>query len=106
MDLVHAIYVATQTFPQSERFALSDQMRRAAISVVSNIAEGFGRFSRNECRKHLRIARGSLYELETQILVASRLAYIDETAVKSLQDRLARTGKPLQGLIRYVDELS
>ena len=72
MDLVAGVYSITECFPSKERFGLTDQMRRAAVSVPSNIAEGQAHFSKLEFRHFLRHARGSLAELETQRLIAQR----------------------------------
>jgi four helix bundle protein len=103
MDLVHAVYLATARFPDSEKFALADQMRRAGVSVVSNIAEGYGRYSRTDCRRYLRTARGSLYELETQILIAARLGFLTQNTVRDIFDIHEEVGRTLQGLIRHLD---
>jgi four helix bundle protein len=81
MELVTEIYRATQRFPKEELFGLTSQIRRAAISIPSNIAEGKGRLSRGEFRQFLGNARGSLAELETQILIAQNLNYLNEAEV-------------------------
>lgn len=92
MELCAATHRATATFPKDERFGLVSQMRRAATSIPSNIAEGHGRLSTNEYRQFLGIARGSLKELETQILIASDLDYLDKTAADACSAR--RRGRP------------
>ena len=76
MDLVEETYRLIKFLPPDERFALADQMRRAAISIISNIAEGAGRKTKNDFIQFLSIARGSKYELETQILVCVRLNFL------------------------------
>jgi len=77
VELVTHVYRVTKTFPNDERFGLTSQLRRAAVSVPSNIAEGQGRFSRGEFKQFLGHARGSLLEMETQITIATNLGYLD-----------------------------
>ena len=77
MDLVEKIYRITGKLPNSEQWGLSSQMRRAAVSVPSNIAEGYGRQATGEYRHHLSIARASLLELETQVLLCHTLRFLD-----------------------------
>ena len=85
MDLAEIVYQITGTFPKAELYSLTDQMRRAAVSVVSNIAEGKGRESRLEFLHFLAIAQGSVTELETQILLSIRLKYLSkDSADKAL----------------------
>jgi four helix bundle protein len=79
MELAESVYATTKHFPPDERFTLTSQMRRAAVSIASNIAEGQGRFSPGEFRQFLSNAMGSARELETQILLARRLQYIEES---------------------------
>jgi len=104
LDLMVAIYRLTRTFPSDERFGLTHQVRRAAVSVVSNIAEGQGRLSPGEWRQFLSHARGSLYEVQSQIIAAHLLEYIDDAAAKRLRGSIRRVAEPLQGLIEYVRE--
>jgi four helix bundle protein len=99
MDLVTAVYRASQGFPKEEIFGLVSQIRRAAVSVPSNIAEGHARTSKKEFQYFLSNARGSLAELETQLTIAHQLAYIDETGINQLLDRLGEVGRILNGLL-------
>jgi four helix bundle protein len=97
MNLVIQIYAITRRFPKEELFGLTSQMRRAAVSIPSNIAEGQGRLSRGEFRQFLGNARGSLAELETQLLIAEHLGYLPNA--ESLFQDLAEVGRMLNGLI-------
>ncbi len=98
MDLVTDIYKVTAMFPGEERFGLSSQARRAAVSIPSNIAEGHGRKSTAAYMSYLSIAFGSLMELETQIQIAARLGYLDEGKVITLLVQTDEIGKMLSGL--------
>ena len=100
MDLVELTYGLTRQFPKEELFALTSQMRRAAISVPSNIAEGQGRGSNADFVRFLRIAYGSLRELETQYLIAQRLRYLDEPHLTTVFGDASEVGKLLNGLMR------
>jgi four helix bundle protein len=102
MELVTEIYRVTQKFPKEELFGLTSQIRRAAISIPSNIAEGKGRLSKGEFRQFLGNARGSLAELETQILIAQNLNYLDEAEGNRLLAMVEEAGKVLNGLLSAV----
>ncbi|HLZ40292.1 MAG TPA: four helix bundle protein [Candidatus Sulfotelmatobacter sp.] len=102
MDLVIRIYAATQLFPKDERYGLTSQMRRAAVSVPSNIAEGKGRLTDRDRAHFFSQARGSLLELETQILIAARLNYIGEGEADSLIRLSAVTGRMLNALLQSI----
>ena len=100
MDLVTNIYGITVKFPAEERFGLVQQMRRAAVSIPSNIAEGAARKSPNEFVQFLHIALGSLAELETQLIICERLGF-SKVDLSTDYDNLNRIRKMLIGLIRY-----
>jgi four helix bundle protein len=102
MELVTEIYRVTHTFPKDELFGLMSQLRRAAVSVPSNIAEGKGRLSKGEFRQFLGNARGSLAEVETQILIAQNLSYLDKSAAEKLLAMVEEVGKVLNGLISAI----
>jgi len=99
MALVTEVYRASQEFPKEEVFGLMSQTRRAAISIPSNIAEGHARISKKEFQYFLSNARGSLAELETQLTIAHQLAYINETAINQLLNRVGEIGRILNGLL-------
>jgi four helix bundle protein len=102
MDLVTEIYRVTQQFPKEEIFSLTSQLRRAAVSVPSNIAEGQGRITEKEFRQYLGNARGSLAEVETQINIAKNLSYLDDSNFQNLSAMVAEVGRILNGLISSV----
>ena len=99
MDLVEIIYKLTVTFPKDEQWNLVGQLRRAVISIPSNIAEGYGRHSAGDYKHFLCIGRGSLYELETQIILCQRLGYLAEAAVTQIKNEIQQIGKMLTVLI-------
>jgi len=101
IDFVTVIYVATQSFPKEEIYSLTSQMRRAAVSIPSNIAEGAARKSDKEFVQFLYVALGSLVELDTQLLIASNLDYLENEKYIILQSQLDEIGKMLNGLISY-----
>ncbi len=102
MGLVKAVYAATRSFPEDERYGLIPQMRRCAISVASNIAEGHGRWSTRDFLHHLSFAYGSLIEIETHVKIAGMLEFIDVTVIESLLAKTAEVGRMLNGLRKYL----
>lgn len=98
------IYQATSTFPDEERFGLTSQMRRAAVSVPSNIAEGHGRKATAAYLNHLSIAFGSLMELETQIQISDRLCFIASDISSGLLLKTEEIGRMLSGLKKSLSE--
>jgi four helix bundle protein len=99
MNLVETIYKVSKKLPTDERFGLITQMCRAAVSVPSNIAEGFGRQASGEYRHHLSIARGSLLELETQLILCKRLDFIAPQDTTPLLSEIAELSRMLATLI-------
>jgi four helix bundle protein len=99
MDLVTQIYRISATFPREEIYGLTSQLRRASVSIPSNIAEGQGRHGAAEFRHFLRQASGSLMEVETQVLIAERLDYISSDETAKLLATAAEIGKMLNGLV-------
>jgi len=99
MELVTNVYRATASFPREEQFVLTSQLRRAAVSIPSNIAEGQGRFSHKDFRHFLGQARGSLMEAETQLQIARNLAYLSDSETSVLFEACAEVGRILNGLI-------
>jgi four helix bundle protein len=99
IELVTEIYRATEGFPDSEPFGLTSQLRRAAVSVPSNVAEGQGRQSTGEFKQFLGHARGSLLEVETQIFIAGNLGYLSREQSASLIKRTEEVGRILNGLL-------
>jgi len=102
MDLVTAVYQATANFPKDELFGLTGQLRRAAVSVPSNIAEGQGRLHRKEFKHFLGTARGSLMEVETQLQIALNLRYLSNETCGELLHRCSEVGRILNGLLASV----
>ena len=99
MELTFEVYRLTSRFPTEETYGLTNQMRRAAVSIASNIAEGKGRSTDRDFVLFLCHARGSLHELETQALIAQQLGYIPQSTAKNLEGLTTETAKMLNGLI-------
>jgi four helix bundle protein len=103
MDLANSVYDATEAFPRREIYSLTE-MRRAAVSIPSNVAEGQAHFSRREFRHFLRHSSGSLAELETQIVIAQRRNYLTESQTVELLKRTHEVGRILSGLLNSLKE--
>jgi four helix bundle protein len=100
IDLAESVYRISESFPRDERFGMTSQMRRASVSVASNIAEGWGRGSRAEFVRFLAIARGSLYELITQLTIARRIGYISPERAPALSEEMATLSRMLLSQLR------
>jgi four helix bundle protein len=103
MDLVEDVYKASRDFPREEIYALTSQIRRAAVSIPSNIAEGQGRRTTADFLRHLSIAYGSLCEVETQLLIAQRLKYLVQGKVEQVLSRAGEVGRILNGLMASLE---
>jgi four helix bundle protein len=99
MQLVTSVYETTRRFPREEIYGLTPQIRRAVVSVPSNIAEGQGRRTRGEFQQFLGNAYGSLLELETQVIISQNVGYLDDAACAALLDDSAEVGRIINGLI-------
>lgn len=102
VDLVVEVYRATERFPKEERYCLTSQVRRAAVSVPANIAEGAGRYSQKEFAHFLSNAQGSASELETELIIAHRLGYLSEALYLKLVADLERIGRLITGLTKGI----
>jgi four helix bundle protein len=104
MDLVVEVYKLVKSLPDEELFVLSNQMRRSAVSIPSNIAEGHERSTTKDFIKFLHIAKGSKAELETQLQICTRLDYLTQAQIDMAQGLLVEVGKMLNSLIRSLSE--
>ena len=102
--LTKSIYELSASWPQSETYGLTSQIRRAAVSVPANIAEGKGRISKREFRHHLSIAHGSLCEVETLIYLALALGYCSSEQERAVMAHSSETGRTISGLIRSLGD--
>ena len=103
MDFAAAVYRVTRSFPKEEQYGITSQLRRAAVSIPSNIAEGQGRQTTGEFRQFLGQARGSLLETETQILLSERLQYLEQQAANCLLEQASEVGRILNGLLTSLE---
>lgn len=100
IDIVEAVYQIASSFPKEEMYALSSQIKRSAVSIPSNIAEGFGRKTTSDFIHFLHISRGSLYELQTQLEIAKRINFIKDDVLINMVDVCKEEEKMLNGLIK------
>ncbi len=104
IDLVIHIYKITREFPKEELYGLVDQMKRSAVSVPSNIAEGFGRHSDNDFIRFMNISRGSLFELQTQLEISLRLDFVKPEEYENLMQLTVEVDKILNALISKIKQ--
>ncbi len=102
VNFVTQIYVVTRDFPREELYGLTAQIRRSAVSVPSNIAEGYGRNSRNDYARFLQIANGSLYEIQTQLEISLNLSYLSESRFNEIYEQSREIERMLSSLIRKI----
>ena len=102
IDLIVQIYRVTKELPKEEKFGLIPQMRRAAVSIASNIAEGAVRNSRKEFIRFLNTAQASLSELDTQVIICKQLGYLSDDTLKLLEEQMERESRLISGLINYL----
>jgi len=104
IKIAKKIYEVVENFPKKEEWALSSQMRRAVVSISSNVAEGCGRRTNKDTVQFLYIAMGSLREVESQMYIAKEFGYVDEDVLKEISNELIGIGKQLSGLINYISK--
>jgi len=106
IDLAERVYRLTSTFPKSEIYGLTSQLRRASVSVASNIAEGWGRRSRRDYQRFIEMAMGSNDELQTQLIIAERLNFAESSVIAQAADLSDHVGRMLQGLRKFLERPS
>jgi four helix bundle protein len=106
IQITRSVYLITADFPDEEKYGLTSQLRRCAVLIPSNIAEGHSRESKRELARFVSIAKGSLAELETQLIIAKELGFGDQTQIDQLLDTLQEEGRMLTGLRRSLNQNS
>ena len=104
INTVKDVYVLLRELPSLERYGLADQIRRSSVSIPSNIAEGHGRNSNKEFSRFLLIARGSVSELETQLILCCELGYISKDSCSEIFNKLQRISKMIYSLVNYLEK--
>jgi four helix bundle protein len=104
MDLVTRVYEITKGFPKEEMYGLTSQIRRSAVSVPSNIAEGYGRNSKGDYLRFLQMAVGSLYEIQTQLEISVNLGYLSESIFSEIYERSREIERMLSSLIKKLNQ--
>ncbi len=102
MELVTEVYAITQNFPATEIYGLTSQLRRSAVSIPSNIAEGYGRNARGDYKRFLQIAIGSLFELQTQFEIAHNLNFLTTELFSTTPEKTKELDRMLSSLIRKI----
>ena len=102
IELSVAIYKLTAEFPKEEVYGLTSQLRRAAVSIASNVAEGYGRGSKGEFRQFIGVARGSVLEVQTQLVIAKELAFGKAIQIDAAENLADETGKMLWALLKKI----
>ena len=105
MEMVTEVYRLTRSFPKEEEYGLTSQLRRAAVSVPSNIAEGHGRLTKGEFKQFLGYSRGSLLETETLVLTAMNLSYLTDQQMRRILNLTAEVGRTLNGLLPSITDI-
>jgi len=98
IDLVTKVYLITNSFPMEEKYGLTSQIRRCSVSIPSNIAEGAGRATKKDFSHFLDIAKGSAFELETQLIISTNLGYLDKNIFKDFNTKLNEVQRMITGL--------
>ncbi|MDX1586805.1 MAG: four helix bundle protein [Balneolaceae bacterium] len=104
IDLATDVYDATNRFPRTEQYGLTSQIRRSVVSISSNIAEGAGRKSEKEFSRFLNIAKGSCYELETQLLISKNLGFMAEEKFLKIEEELVKIEKMIYALVNRINQ--
>lgn len=106
IELAVDVYSLTKEFPETEKYGLSSQIQRSASSIPANIAEGYGRQSTKSYSQFIKISRGSLFELETFLILAERLSYINKSDLyNKIKNEISEEGKMLNAFIKKLDEI-